>query len=198
MSAPVRRRRDAVETTASIERAAVDLALERGYDGVTVDMICERAGVSQRTFFNHFPAKDDALLGTDGPAVDEAAAREFLVAQGPLLSDALQLITFAGDPPGDPAFFARRMRVIAATPALFARQMERMLAVADEVAGIVHLRLRARHPDEADVDLRAQAQVITHLLGGVLRQRGEAWARGEAVDPAAFDALLARAVAKLA
>ncbi|WP_125129945.1 TetR/AcrR family transcriptional regulator [Microbacterium sp. 10M-3C3] len=198
MSASPPRRRDALETTAAIERAAVDLALEHGYDGVTVDMICERAGVSQRTFFNHFPTKDDALLGSDAPAIDESAAREFLVSPGPLLVDATRLIAYSRDPKQtDAALFAARMRVVAATPALFARQMERMLGVADEVAGIVELRLRARYPKEPERDLRAQAEVITHMLAGVLRRRGEAWARGETVGPEDYDELLARVIPKL-
>jgi AcrR family transcriptional regulator len=181
MSASPPRRRDALETTAAIERAAVDLALEHGYDGVTVDMICERAGVSQRTFFNHFPTKDDALLGSDAPAIDESAAREFLVSPGPLLVDATRLIAYSRDPKQtDAALFAARMRV-----------------VADEVAGIVELRLRARYPKEPERDLRAQAEVITHMLAGVLRRRGEAWARGETVGPEDYDELLARVIPKL-
>ncbi|MDN6246172.1 MAG: TetR/AcrR family transcriptional regulator, partial [Corynebacterium casei] len=35
-------------TKTAIEAAALDLALERGYEQVTVDMICEQVGVTQR------------------------------------------------------------------------------------------------------------------------------------------------------
>ena len=55
-------------TADAIESAALDLVLDRGYNQVTVDLICDVAGVSQRTFFNHFPTKDDAMLGRDRPA----------------------------------------------------------------------------------------------------------------------------------
>ena len=72
----------AAATKTAIEDAALDLALERGYEQVTVDMICEQVGVTQRTFFNHFPTKDDALLGRDLPQIDERAARQFIIARG--------------------------------------------------------------------------------------------------------------------
>ena len=50
-------------TRAAIERAAIALVGELGYDSVTVALICERADVSQGTFFNYFPTKDAAIVG---------------------------------------------------------------------------------------------------------------------------------------
>src|SRR5690625_8011977 len=44
-------------------RAALELVAERGLGGVTVEMIAERAGISPRTFFNHWATKEAALLG---------------------------------------------------------------------------------------------------------------------------------------
>lgn len=50
------------ETRAALSRAALDLALERGLDGVTVDAVAARAHVSSRTFRNYFSSKEDAIL----------------------------------------------------------------------------------------------------------------------------------------
>lgn len=50
-------------TRAAIERAAIALVDELGYDNVTVAQISERADVSQGTFFNYFPTKDAAIVG---------------------------------------------------------------------------------------------------------------------------------------
>lgn len=50
-------------TRAAIEHAAIALVGELGYDSVTVALICERADVSQGTFFNYFPTKDAAIAG---------------------------------------------------------------------------------------------------------------------------------------
>ena len=52
-----RRRR---QTSADIRNAAVRLALERGFDKVTIEEICAEAGISTRTFFNYFPNKESA------------------------------------------------------------------------------------------------------------------------------------------
>lgn len=56
-------------------RAALELVAERGLGGVTVEMIAERAGISPRTFFNHWTTKEAALLGvvfTDADGIGDA------------------------------------------------------------------------------------------------------------------------------
>ncbi|WP_460801953.1 TetR family transcriptional regulator [Microbacterium sp. GXF6406] len=51
-------------TRRRIEQAAVELAYDNGIQSVTVDQICEAAMVSRSTFFNYFPALDEAIFGT--------------------------------------------------------------------------------------------------------------------------------------
>lgn len=170
------RRRDAVAKAAVIERAAVDLVLERGYDAVTVDMICTRAGVSQRTFFNHFPTKDTAIIGHDMPTIDERAARSFIVSTGPLLLEATQLIRMDDAIGADPDFSSRRFRAVGSAPALIARQIERLSVIEREVKEIVELRLKTQYPDATD-DVAEQAEIITHILAGVMRYLGQSAAR---------------------
>jgi AcrR family transcriptional regulator len=46
-----------------LERAALDLYQERGYDQTTVTEIAERAGLTERTFFRHFTDKREVLFG---------------------------------------------------------------------------------------------------------------------------------------
>jgi AcrR family transcriptional regulator len=46
---------------AEFERIAMDLFVERGYADVSVDDIAEAAGVSARTFYRYFTAKEDVL-----------------------------------------------------------------------------------------------------------------------------------------
>ena len=64
-AAPGLRERKKAETRAALHAAAVRLFLERGPADVTVSDICEAAGVSARTFFNYFDAKEDAILPWD-------------------------------------------------------------------------------------------------------------------------------------
>lgn len=42
--------------------AAIDLFLERGFHGTLVDDIADAAGISRRTFFHYFPAKQDVIV----------------------------------------------------------------------------------------------------------------------------------------
>ena len=206
MSIPARpRRKDAVAKAAAIEAAAVDLVLELGYDAVTVDMICARAGVSQRTFFNHFKTKDNAVIGPGAPSIDERVARAFIVSAGPLLQEAIGLIRIdAGAMAEDPRLLARRIQAVATNPILMARQMERLAAIEHDLREIIELRLRTQYPDESAEQLGEQAEIITHVLAGVMRYIGQSWARqveeGSAptVDPATISASLSAAVRKLA
>lgn len=173
----------AAQTAAAIERAAIGLVLERGYDHVTVDMIAEAAGVSQRTFFNHFPTKDDAILGTFKPEVDERAAREFIVGKGSLLVEAMTLMrlpeSFTAE---DMRLHALRMKAVAASPALFARQMEVFGGLHQELTGIMRLRLRTERPDAPAEEIDADADLAANMLAGVMKALGGAVARDGGVD----------------
>ncbi len=159
-------------TSRAIEQNAVRLVLEHGFDSVTVDMICEAAGISQRTFFNHFPTKVDAIVGTVGPRVDEVAVRRFLASDSTdVLGDLLELVAHLA--PGgsdDPAFAAARWQLVSREPALLKLQMDRMISVQREMVEILVLRL-ARHvgPDETADEIRDQADMLSHLVAGMVR-----------------------------
>src|SRR3954453_2531130 len=55
---PARRRR---LMRADIERVAMRMFLDRGYDAVSVDDIAEAVGMSSRTFFRYYATKDEVL-----------------------------------------------------------------------------------------------------------------------------------------
>ncbi|MBW3667810.1 MAG: TetR family transcriptional regulator [Actinobacteria bacterium] len=68
------RERKKEATRCALITAATRLVAERGLDRVTVDDIADAAGVSVRTFFNYFAAKDDAVIGADPERVHELLA----------------------------------------------------------------------------------------------------------------------------
>ncbi|MGY5766076.1 TetR/AcrR family transcriptional regulator [Brachybacterium sp. DNPG3] len=168
-SAPAARTRGE-RTADAIERAAVDLVLEHGYDEVTVAMICDVVGISQRTFFNHYPAKEDALLGRHMPHIDESAVRRFIVGDGPMLLEAMGIVT--APPDVEAVSLDERLQVISSHPTLMTAQMRRILALEADLREIIELRVRHQHPDRGEAEIRDIAVVVTHLMAGMIRVVG--------------------------
>ena len=75
------RERKKAKTRAEIQRQALRLFRERGYEATTVGRIAEAAEVSESTFFRYFPTKEDVVLWDEfDPLIFEA-----FVAQPPEL-----------------------------------------------------------------------------------------------------------------
>jgi AcrR family transcriptional regulator len=66
MRATTVRARARAERTARIEQVALQLFRNRGFDQVTVEDICGRAGVSPATFYRHFGTKDAVVFSYRG------------------------------------------------------------------------------------------------------------------------------------
>ncbi|MFI7587076.1 TetR/AcrR family transcriptional regulator [Spongisporangium articulatum] len=63
-----------------LQRAAMELFAEHGYDRTTTAQIAERAGVTERTFFRHFTDKREVLF--DGSGTFEATVLDGVRAAG--------------------------------------------------------------------------------------------------------------------
>ena len=85
------RERRKLETSALIQRAALELARDYGIEGVTIEAICEAAGVSQRTFHNYFAFKEAVFVVAPEP-LPQAAVEKFLSAPGDLMADVTDLM----------------------------------------------------------------------------------------------------------
>ncbi|SDN39806.1 transcriptional regulator, TetR family [Geodermatophilus siccatus] len=64
---PGLRERRRQQTRATIIEAAAELFAERGFDAVSVVEIAQRAGVVEKTVFNHFPVKEGLVFEADPP-----------------------------------------------------------------------------------------------------------------------------------
>ena len=120
-----RRERKKAATRAAILEAATTLFLERGFDGVTVREIADKADVSPKTVFTHFPQKEALVFS------DEAEQHERLVAAvsdrapGTTISDALKAHYLAEIAELTTGVKGQMLALMEATPALvpYAEQM---------------------------------------------------------------------------
>ncbi|WP_205708571.1 TetR/AcrR family transcriptional regulator [Kineococcus siccus] len=180
---PKRRNARGRATAARIERVAVVLVDEQGLDAVTVDQVCAAAGVSQRTFFHHFRTKEDAVLGTALPRIDERAARVWLAdADAGVLSGLVQVI-HVPDALEDPVAHAAQLRALAASPDLMRRQAQRMQPLQAEVHELIDLKLASlgvAEPRRAEL-----TAAVAAVAAAVLQQGAVAVAHGRGTDPRA-------------
>ena len=165
------RARKRAAARSEIEKTAVALVLERGYDNVTVDMICTASMVSPRTFFNSFGSKDGVFLGPPPAQMRDAVAREFLPDHGTpvVLSLAAAVVSalVAGQP--DPELAGRRMKAIMASPVLFSKQNEWMADHEKQLTDLVMERYAAAGLRKSEPDLAAEAGMVVGLALGVVR-----------------------------
>ena len=153
------------EARIRLQQAALELFGERGYDRTTAAEIAARAGVTERTFFRHFPDKREVLF--DG----EAILREALTASiraapddlGPLDTVFRSFRSVRQLLEANRPFSKPRHEVIAATPALQERELAKTAALAQALAAA----LQARGATGLQAILAAQTGMATWVLAVV-------------------------------
>ena len=147
-----------------LQKAALELYYERGYDQTTTAEIAARAGLTERTFFRHFPDKREVLF--DGTAPMSAIFKTALDEAPTKLSslEALFLAFRAVEPifENNRPFAGRRQKVIDRTPAL----QERELAKGAQLTAVLIEGLRRRGVQERLATLVAQTgmAVFSHAV----------------------------------
>ncbi len=161
-----------------LERAAMELYEDQGFDRTTVEEIASRAGLTERTFFRHFADKREVLFGGAG------ALQEFLVTQvleAPVSLAPLEVITVALMETGTAIFderreFARtRQAIVAASAELRERELIKLATLASALAD----GLRQRGVPDPGASLAAEAGVAA------FRVAFEAWVEDATDKPLA-------------
>jgi AcrR family transcriptional regulator len=145
---PGARERKRQETREKIVDAAADLFAERGFDAVSVMEIARRAGVVEKTVFNHFPVKEGLVFDADPPmraalldAVRRRPAGESVcAAAGSFVVAAVGLL---GSPHAADGV-ARMARVIRGSRTLLVREREILGELTDALAALIAEETDAR------------------------------------------------------
>ena len=124
---------------ARVERAALDLFTQRGFEKVTSDEVADLAGISRRTFFRYFATKADAVWGDFAGHV--ARLEELLTAAAPgrpvLASVCAAYVEVNDYPATELPLLRERMQLILTEPALLAHSQLRFAEVDRVVARYV-------------------------------------------------------------
>lgn len=128
-----------METARRLERRALELTRDHGFDGWTMDDLAAAAEVSRRTVFNYFDGKADVVLGPEHELPDETVAA--FVAGGPtgrLFDDLVHIAAEALEEKGaDLELVQLRRSIIASDPRVMAIAHERFEAITDEAIELV-------------------------------------------------------------
>lgn len=169
------RHRKKLKAQLAVERAALELVIERGYDGVTVEDICARAEISKKTFFNYFPSKASAIRGRMDTFPDDERLTEILEEH----DDACYLDVLVGivgtslASGVDEDIINLRREALRSMPQLFFQGQRDMLAVQHSIAAAMRTYL-ADHPERrmiADRPLEEEALVASSIAIGIARTR---------------------------
>lgn len=177
-SRPGPRQRRKAKARAAIQREALDLFREHGYEATSMRQIAEAADISESTLFRYFPTKEDLVLWDQLDLAWLAALRALPPGQDPIpalrraLGEAMACLT-----PEQRSEQRERMTLVLSVPPLLAtlvghlqEAMRRLASAAAERTG-----LNPRDPGP---------RALAGAVAGVLLSAVFAWAEDPDADPA--------------
>jgi AcrR family transcriptional regulator len=175
---------------AEITAQAMRLFEEQGFAETTVEQIADAAGISSRSFFRYFVAKEDVVIGDPQPPGE--LIRSVLESRPPdePAGVALRhaLVALLDTVHADPEFALQSSRLMLSTPSLRARHLEKQLLWQQLLVPDTVRRLGAGDANTRDLNAHA---IVSSALGcfdvAVLQ-----WAANDGSKslPALFDAAI--------
>lgn len=162
-------------TREQLAATALRLFAEHGFEATTVDDIADAAGVSRRTFFRHFPTKEDVIFPDhDGLRALVAAQLDMRDHEPPVtaMCNAVRVVLQHYVSEGDVAL--DRYALTRQVPAL--RERELVSVQGYQRLFVIYLRSRLPETDELTHELMAASVVAGHnaALRSWLRSDGKA------------------------
>ncbi len=161
-SRPGLRERKKHRTRQLLQQEALKLFVSQGYDGTTVEQICDAAEISPSTFFRYFPSKEDVVFADDHvplaewpadgrdpdePIADVVRATLFDLLERRIIQDRATMLA--------------RMRLASEVPALRARMWQQQQSRVTRTAALLAGRAGK---DEDDYDIRVSAAVLVAVI----------------------------------
>ncbi|MDN5878389.1 MAG: TetR/AcrR family transcriptional regulator [Arthrobacter sp.] len=167
------RERNRLETWNAIHDAAAAMTLEDGPVSVTIEAVASRAGVSKRTFFNYFPTKEDAILGTRAPLVSDELLEKFRSSDADLLTRIVRILAgVMATSLGRGHAYQVRRDIITRYPELKGRMVQHINAAEGLVDEILHERMDSEAAEETLnllPDGQDSARALLMLAGTITR-----------------------------
>lgn len=178
------RYRKKLKARLAVERSALELVIERGYDGVTVEDICARAEISKKTFFNYFPSKAAAIMGRFDTFPDEERLTAILEEhdEASYLDVLVGVVGTSVASGVDEGIVNLRREALRSMPQLFFQGQRDLLAVQHSIAAALRVYL-VEHPERRMLAARpveeealmasstaiglARTRSMLHVCGGV-------------------------------
>jgi AcrR family transcriptional regulator len=156
------RERKKLKTRASIQREAMRLFLQKGFQATTIEEIAEAVEISPSTFFNYFASKEEVVLQDDLDPAMIAAFNAQPPALGPItaLRNAMRSV-FSGLRPEEEEMLQKRTVLIQRDAGMRAAMLTQFAGMVDQVAEV----LAARVGESAtDFEVRNVAGAIIGVL----------------------------------
>ena len=187
------RERKKLKTKAAIQKEAMRLFLEKGFDETTVEDIAAAVEISPSTFFNYFPSKEDVvfedeldpliLTAFDAQPADAHPIRRLRMAMRTVFS---QLT------PDQDKMMRERMQLLATTPELRGAMLSQFTSIVDQIAHLLGPRIGRKRDDflvhniagaVLGVMLAAMNEIIDNPKADLLKVTDDALAHLEAGLP---------------
>jgi AcrR family transcriptional regulator len=145
-----------------LERAAMELYTERGFDSTTVAEIAERAGLTERTFFRYFADKREVLFAGAGDLQNLLVSTldATPVSTAPIDAIAVALEAAASLLQERMVYARQRNAVITANPVLQERELIKLASLSAALAAT----LRARGVNDPAASLTAEAGIAVFKI----------------------------------
>ena len=187
------RERKKLKTRAAIQREAMRLFLERGFEATTVEDIAEAVEISPSTFFNYFPSKEEVVFEDELDPLVLKAFDSLPADMHPIrkLRTAMQAV-FSNLTPDQDRMMRDRMQLLGTTPELRGAMLSQFASIVDQIAHLMAPRVGRKRDDFAvhniagavlGVLLAAMLQLVDNPKADMLKVTDDALAHLEAGLP---------------